>query len=475
MPQPKQASYALHLKGWENDPLEERFKLSTLDYLSAQTYNNYALYFTLPDREKPNALKVLREGLRYALADARHLCGTVERDPNGGHSFVKWKDSAVPLIVQYLDGPYNYVPSFDELAETHFATSKLGDVRLISVDRMMYGEKPEASPDASPPVAAFQANFIHGGMIFNMHSHHYANDVMGWAGFVHQLAEHCAAIINGTEHPTWAPGCLDTSRLRPIYPIERQIDGPTPPDRHPDHRPCQSLLFHLPKSKAAELKKLATPAEGWISTYDAFSAFIWRTLTRIRAKHLGTDPSALIQWGEAVNMRSRLHDPPVPKRIQTNVMFAALSMTAPVKPLPCAEVTHTAPLSLLATYIRALTNSVTQEDLIATLGAVAPVKDKTSLFTRVNSFAPGFILMTDWRETDICGADFGFGKPRAFRHLFEADQITEGLVIVYPPRTDTDEDKGCEFAVSFEKEWVKELIEDKDFAMFFEYRGVDAG
>lgn len=38
--------------GWEDAPEEERFKLSTLDYLSAMTWNNYALFFRLDDAEK---------------------------------------------------------------------------------------------------------------------------------------------------------------------------------------------------------------------------------------------------------------------------------------------------------------------------------------------------------------------------------------------------------------------------------------
>jgi hypothetical protein len=49
---PKVEEFQLHPLGWENDPEEERFKLSTLDYLSAMTYNNYALFFKLEDVEK---------------------------------------------------------------------------------------------------------------------------------------------------------------------------------------------------------------------------------------------------------------------------------------------------------------------------------------------------------------------------------------------------------------------------------------
>jgi hypothetical protein len=49
--------------GWENDPAEERFKVSTLDYLTPYTYNNYALFFRLEDVDKNRALDVLKAGL----------------------------------------------------------------------------------------------------------------------------------------------------------------------------------------------------------------------------------------------------------------------------------------------------------------------------------------------------------------------------------------------------------------------------
>lgn len=49
---PKIEEIQLRPSGWENAPEEERFKLSTLDYLSAMTWNNYALFFKLDDAEK---------------------------------------------------------------------------------------------------------------------------------------------------------------------------------------------------------------------------------------------------------------------------------------------------------------------------------------------------------------------------------------------------------------------------------------
>ena len=59
------------------------------------------------------------------------------------------------------------------------------------------------------------------------------------------------------------------------------------------------------------------------------------------------------------------------------------------------------------------------------------------------------------------------------RHLL--DRITEGVIIVYPPRDPSPEsDEGCEFAIFYEKRLAQDLINDREWSEYFEYRGVDA-
>ncbi|KAJ5712077.1 Transferase [Penicillium malachiteum] len=463
--------------GWENDPEEERFKVSTLDYLTVCTYNNYAIFFRVEDADKPRIAEELKTGLERTLSQVRHICGTIEKDPSNGHFFVKKKDSTVQFVVQWLDSPEksNDYPSFDEIAGGNFCTSVLGDLARWSVPTMTYGEKPEAHPDNSPVVAAYKANFIRGGLVFIMHHHHYSNDVMGWAGLAHQLAENCYAVVNQTPFPSWDPACLDLFRLtKPPVPEELRIDGPPAPERHPDHIPAEMLLFHLPKSKAAELKKLASPNdESWISTYDAFSAFMWRTVTRLRALFFKPDLSAPLLWIEAVDMRRRMHSPKPPSRIQRNVMTGVLSATAPVTAPTAAEVISEWPLSKLTYYIRQLTNSVTQEALDQALGMVATVRDQTALNIRIDAHPPMSLLQTDHRDANIPAADFGFAKAFTYRHLI--DKLTQGVMIIYPSRDPSPEsDEGPEFSISYETSLKQALIDDPEWRKYFEYRGVDA-
>ncbi|KAL3483930.1 hypothetical protein BJX62DRAFT_248896 [Aspergillus germanicus] len=340
--------YHIHPLRWENDPEEERFKVTALDYLSVQTYNNYALFFRLADEDKHDAAEVLKAGLERTLSQARHLCGIIEKDTAGGHSFCKKRDSTVQFV---------------------------------------------------------KANFVRGGLFFIMHHHHYSNDVMGWAGLTYQLAENCYA-----------------TKSEP--PEAAKADGPPAPERPPEQRTGISLLFHLPKSKAPELKALATPEDGtWVSTYDAFSAFIFPHLTQLRA---------------------HIFKPAFPW-----------------------------PLWKLAAYIRALTNSVTQENLDVMVDMVAIVRDKSTLNIRIDAQPPMSILQTDHRDANITVADFGFGAPVTYRHLL--DRVTNGVVIIYPPRvTAKDSDEGREFAIFYKKDLAQTLVDDPEWNDYFEYRGEDA-
>lgn len=547
--------YQLRPLGWENDPEEERFKLSTLDYLPAMTYMNWALFFKLPDDpdkgsvnsylpmyitpstdtnpsfrgKNSKIISILKQGLERALSQARHLAGTIEKDPDNphAHSFVKRRTSTVKFVVQHLDFPGSSFPSFADLEKANFAGTALGGLKnidLLSNKPMTYGEKPEADPDNSPAVSSFKANFIPGGgLIFITHIHHYANDVSGWASFTQQLGENCAAIANDdgdhSSFPPWDPACLDRSRFTaPITTDEKAlVDVPPLPDRHPDHRPSQSLIFHLPKSKAKALKAAATPptssphiteadggADGtdkisWISTYDALIALTWRTLTRLRAPLYNYPPEETVsRWGEGINLSKRLSNPSLPVRQQGNTFLPVLSdmLAAQIPPFKFSQILDDdTPLWKLATYIRQVTNTCgTQEYLSATLDMTSAVRNTKDLSVRVDSLPPMTVAVTDWRDAaGVTQTNFGgnlLGEPKAFRHLM-GDVLSEGLVIVYPPRSrpragkdgnaigeyeeerEQEDDEGIELVFAFEKELSDGLLGDETWRRYFEFRGVD--
>lgn len=106
--------------GWENDAEEERFKFSTIDYILNCAYTHYAIFFRLDDDKKSHAVDILKSGLERTLSQARHMCGTIEPDPEGGLSFVKRKESSVQFVVHWLD-PLDHHPTLDDIEKAHFS------------------------------------------------------------------------------------------------------------------------------------------------------------------------------------------------------------------------------------------------------------------------------------------------------------------------------------------------------------------
>ena len=302
--------------GWEDDPEEEKFPISCLDFIVPHNYHIFGLYIRLDDAAKGRAVEGVRHALARTLSQTRHLCGTIEKDSQGvsGYSFVLRKGDTVELHVQWLDSPSDRdkYPSLDDMEQSHFSTKTLGNLNLWIVRGLAYGPRPEAHRDARPIMLALKANFVRGGLLLNTHIHHASNDAGGWAGFMHQLAENCSAFLSNIPYPPWDMACLDVSRLiKPNVPEDQAADRVpvVADDLLSDPVPVPGgnriLIFHLPKSKAAALKSYATPSPetpypyqsqprgaskaAFISTYDALTAVLYRTLTRLRLQVCGNN------------------------------------------------------------------------------------------------------------------------------------------------------------------------------------------
>lgn len=57
----------LHPSGWETDPAEERFRLSTIDLTPNCAYNHYVLFFRLDHERTAEVADVVKKGLERTL------------------------------------------------------------------------------------------------------------------------------------------------------------------------------------------------------------------------------------------------------------------------------------------------------------------------------------------------------------------------------------------------------------------------
>ncbi|KAI1178014.1 transferase family-domain-containing protein [Nemania sp. FL0916] len=471
--QPKLGTYQIR----PNGPLAssaESWRLSTIDHIVTQHYSNWAVIFKLADEQKPAILDVIKRGLEATLGQARHLAGKIEINEHGDFSIVKRPDSSVRLDVRWLDGPEDKYPSFSEIEKGLFSAQSLGDPARLTIEGMTMAC--QGHPRDCPDAMGFQANFIPGGLIFTVHRHHLVADVSGLASIIRTIADNCAAVVNGTGPPAWDDAFMDRSRwTSPPVPIEDQVAPPPARQRHPDWHPCSWLLFHIPESKVTEIKRLASPTdESWISTYDALVAVIWRVLMKNRAQIYKPDLSTPAIFMEAINMRSRIN-PSVSERYQGNLLCGGLSFLHDDVPT-LAEVISEAPLSRLATFIRKVTNSVTEESLTGMLNAATMIRDKSTLHQRMDSAPPMSMSATDWRKARICDYDFGFGRPVAARLV--SDTVFDNMVMIYPPRRGEGiaaSSPGIEVVIPFETHAIDLFKDDPEVKEYFEFRGVETG
>lgn len=76
---PADEIFQLHPSGWETDPAEERFKLSTIDPTPNCAYNHYVLFFRLDDEDRARVVDVLKAGLERTL---RYVIIWLRRHPH---------------------------------------------------------------------------------------------------------------------------------------------------------------------------------------------------------------------------------------------------------------------------------------------------------------------------------------------------------------------------------------------------------
>ncbi|EAQ86689.1 hypothetical protein CHGG_07942 [Chaetomium globosum CBS 148.51] len=518
---PEQQVYHIHPLGWENDPDEERYRVSPLDYVGTCVFNNYALYFKLKDEEKLKVLEVLRSGLERTLSQTRHLTSTIEEGPDGDHWFVRRYDNTVELRAQWLDSPKDAekYPSLQDMENSHFSALTLGDLDLWRIPHMRYGaDNPAAHPDLHPAVTAFKASFVRGGLVLVTHMHHLANDLSGWASFVRQLADNCRAALTGTPYPPWDPACLTVTRRLAKPPIPEAEKGG-----------AKACSFTSPNPKAPSSKASGNPHShqqqpqpqtAHPSTYAATTALLLHILTRLRHPHYSTQIplTARPLWAEVIDMRRRCATAhpdfglggPIPPRMQRNLLSAAVSRleisgvgrgptvggllgtaTGTRTEVTCSggggegEEEEVWPLHRTAAWVRDMTEAAGTRAVLQGLHdqfhvlrdrtrAAADLHDLPALAVAVSDHREAAALIGDsgGRDEEGEGAEFGFGRPVAYRQLW--GRVDVGLVIVYPARAGMlGEDEGLEFTIGYEKALAKELVEDEEFGKWFEYRGVD--
>ncbi|KUI70929.1 Trichothecene 3-O-acetyltransferase [Cytospora mali] len=478
------------------------FQLAELGAIEPKLYVHMIEVFSLPaDANKDHIVSHLTEGLSRTLAEYPVLTSTLHFDNAARRIAAKQGPSSSVALHVKEPGPGGEIDiePFSFLEKHDFPVHLLDASKVLPPN--VVGVFPVPGQDLSaegPPVCAFQVTFIQGGAILAVAVTHQVCDGPGCEALLNSWSRNSKAASKGTAGTTAPIVIPERSILRvkgtPVSPEEweklgdkfptfKARDGPPAPPPADFKMPTvKTRVWHVSKSNLQELKTLCSaplPAgspyaghseisgAGWVSTYDALLALLWRGIVRAKQPLLQAEPTAPSKAIHAVNARKRA-DPPMPDE------YIGVAVTLPQSPsLTVADVLD-APLEaagpLLARTVRAATSQVTPS-YVADLERWALSAHDLRWVELDMHWVLGLDCMAfDWHTMKSYEEhDFGFGTPAALR--WPHPQF-EGFFFTLPTRTSKgNEDEGFEIMLGLEESCYARFEKDEELLRFAEQRG----
>ncbi|KAK3303536.1 trichothecene 3-o-acetyltransferase [Chaetomium strumarium] len=398
-------------------------------------------------------------------------------------------DEIKGIAVKDLRSPGTFPMTYADLKAKHFPLSAFdGDILFRRYAWPRRGER--------LPISLVQANFIPGGLILTWCLFHVFGDGNTFLTWTKLWAEGCRraqglAILDPVHiDPAMLadrerPGVMRASGRNPgraedhpeytLLPFTPQ--GPPRKMTSPSHR---GHIFYFSPAALAALKAEASPAKAtrptddsettWISTNDALTALLWRTVMAVQQPHPARAPAPADDDDNPVSVlivaldgRLRTADPPVhPHTLGCFLGWAAAS--APVRDMLSSSLS----LADLAVRIR---QAVRRADGQFT-DDVAALADRLDDVDRLVPTAfldvPGnHCVQTTWAKFDLLVVDWGGvlgGKMQAVRAPSEG--IINGLQVVLPALPDG----GLEVLVGVEEGSLERLLSEPLWTRFAEAR-----
>ncbi|KAF2094988.1 hypothetical protein NA57DRAFT_79478 [Rhizodiscina lignyota] len=444
--------------------------LSALDARHPVHYSRRLLLFRCASSVQRDAqLTALKIGLRALVLRCPILGGICmplqDEDPPDGASNDRgdWRtiipDKGVELVVRDLRSS---IPSFEELKAADFPSTQLPYNLLVPVPQDIGNDRPFAA-------CKVQFSSINGGTILTWAMSHCVGDGSGNNELFRILSEETRR-AQGHESPGVGNECrsvtvtsdigMDRTAVRslssklsfnieqhPAY-MRKATDAvdPLPEEQATSHAfkatsPEIPVILHIPTVGLTQLKvDSTTPEAPPISTHDALSALMWRTLLLIRSRR-SREARALVASTEGCLFMpsDARRDLDIPTSYIGNVVYqltASLDLETLFSPfgLRCAA--------------RAVRQAITAVNPALVTSCIAETKERWVDWGFLDSYSTtGVAMGTDWTSSELYNQDWGksFGPLVRYRYPDEPsncimpklpDGAAEVLVSVMPEEVD---------------------------------------
>lgn len=316
-------------------------------------YTQICFGFPVKDAQSyPRVIDTLDIALNKIYAQFPWLSGCVINDgameKNSGVFKIRVRGNKPRLFVKDLRDESCF-PTMEALRVRGFPINAL-DEDFIAPSRTLIN----ASESSSPEVFLAQANLINGGILLTFLGHHQAMDGIGQDQIIRLFSKACRkeefteeekSVVNlavGNTIPllemlSQLPSILDYQIISKPSALSQSAPTPTPD--------CTWSSFSFPEASLEALKSAATQDQagvfgGFVSTDDALSTFIWKSVTTARLAHL--PPSTPSTFARAVDVRSLLSIPPLHPGFIQNMTYNTFTF----------QQRSSMPLGVLASHLR---------------------------------------------------------------------------------------------------------------------------
>jgi len=341
--------------------------------------------------------------------------------------------------------------------------------------------KPSGSGNEPAPVMLVQLGFIKGGLVLCINMQHNVCDMMGQAAVIGWLSRACRnekltaeELEIGNADRRTTVSSIGSADQDVRDDLEDQL-LPTNDDTHgslattatpaPPPPPCSWAYYKFSCSSQQHLKDRATtelPDDfiKFISTDDALSAFIFKSLLRVR-RHRLSDETRIVSLARAVDARRYLNVSTNYPGILQNMAYTKHSL-ADLNDLPLGHIA-----AGLRKQVDPGTSDVAKRtrSLIAFLSQAPENLDKVSFTARQKYDAD--IALSSWSKVPAYDWDFGLGLGAAVAVRRPGFLPVESLMYIMP----RDRDGSIVVAMCLRDEDVKRLREDEEWTKFVEYVG----
>lgn len=436
-----------------------------------------ALFIPASSSSKAEILNNLKSGLAQTIKAMPTIAGHVKEAPNPiqkGGMCVSAPFSTVDDILTTQDLTESHPEmDYDDLSRRHFPMEAVNPSVIFSLPGVM---------DVEKPVFLVQANFIRGGLVLGISLHHSFGD----GATLKTILQTWAACCRGERASSTLT--KPTQRERLTFPeigasLDEFPEYATIPENIAGYQPevaigenaefapsplqVDSHVFYLSAQKLKELKELASAKIGgsdWISTSDALSALLWRSITVARNPDFR---NAVTKDTRIVNIPldgRRLMREDMSSYLGNMVLFnnATTSLQSLLSSPP--------QLSEISRIIRQSIFRVDERYTERAISAISSAPDVSKVIMSGGTFGKSFLTISSWGNLHM---DWGkiIGGPSERVRVSKIQ--FPGVCVVLPalgPRERSAKASGVEVIIGLMSDDMARLMKDPFFAGFAEWR-----